>query len=138
MSISAHRTIAPADFAATIHGRTLASWSSRLTTTSSPTFQVFASALARPDVIVVMFGPRITPSGSPPTRSASARRAASTSASARAEEGNAPCRFDSATRRAALTARATLSGINVPAGPSKWMYPSPSVGNSPRTRATSS
>ena len=46
MSISAQRTTAPADFAAAIHGRTFASWSRRLTTISSPTFQVFASARA--------------------------------------------------------------------------------------------
>ena len=44
MSTSAQRTTAPADLAAAIHGRTLASWSSRLTTISSPTFQVLASA----------------------------------------------------------------------------------------------
>ena len=48
-----------------------------------------------------MLGPRITPAGSPPTRSAKARRAASTSASARAEDGNGPRRLDSGTRSAA-------------------------------------
>ncbi len=68
-----------------------------------------------------MLGPRITPAGSPPTRSAKARRAASTSASARAEDGNGPRRLDSGTRSAADTARATPSGISVPAGPSRWM-----------------
>ncbi len=121
MSTSAQRTTAPADFAATSQGRTFASWSSRLTTTSSPTFHVLARARASWYVIVVMFGPRITPPGSPPTRSANARRAASTSASARAEDGNGPCRLDSGTRSVAETARATLSGISVPAGPSRWM-----------------
>jgi hypothetical protein len=68
-----------------------------------------------------MLGPRITPVGSPPTRSANARRAASTSASARADDGKGPFRLDSGTRIAADTARATLSGISVPAGPSRWM-----------------
>ena len=68
-----------------------------------------------------MLGPSTTPAGSPPTRSANARRAASTSASARAEDGNGPRRLDSGTRSAADTARATPSGISVPAGPSRWM-----------------
>ncbi len=45
-STSAQRTSAPARPAAWTHGRTLASWSSRDTTTSSPGRQVSASAAA--------------------------------------------------------------------------------------------
>ena len=46
-SKSIHRTIAPAASAACTHGRTLASWSRRETTTSSPGRQVRASARDR-------------------------------------------------------------------------------------------
>jgi hypothetical protein len=45
-SNSAHRTVAPARSAACVHGRTLASWSSRETITSSPGPQAAASVRA--------------------------------------------------------------------------------------------
>ena len=38
---TAQRTVTPARSAACTHGRTFASWSSRVTTISSPGFQVF-------------------------------------------------------------------------------------------------
>jgi hypothetical protein len=40
-----------------------------------------------------MFGPRMTPSGTPPTRSATARRHSATIASERALAGKAPPRL---------------------------------------------
>jgi len=43
-STSSHRSATPADSAACTHGRTFASWSSRETTTSSPSRHVAAIA----------------------------------------------------------------------------------------------
>src|ERR1700761_6328936 len=48
MSTSAHRTVTPARAAACSQGRTLASWSSRETTISSPGCQVPAKGLGQP------------------------------------------------------------------------------------------
>src|SRR4051794_41094809 len=84
-----------------------------------------------------MLAPKMTPAGAPPTRSATAERAADTMASARPDAGKTPPRLATGIRIACATARATLSGSNVPAGPSVWTKPSASAGNSPRTRATS-
>ena len=71
-------TVAPASRAASAHGVTLASWSSRLTMISSPAFQVRPNARLRASVSVVMFGPKAISSGSGvPSRSASALRARS-------------------------------------------------------------
>src|SRR3954469_929111 len=85
-----------------------------------------------------MLGPRITPAGTPPTRSATAERAAATIASARPEAGKTPPRLAIGMRSAWAMARATLSGTSAPAGPSACTKPSASAGNRPRTRATSS
>ena len=85
-----------------------------------------------------MLGPRTTPFGVPPTRSATAERAPATSCSARAEEGKTPPRLAIGTRIAWDTARSTLSGTSEPAGPSACTNPSDNPGNRPRTRATSS
>src|SRR3954447_1371568 len=84
-----------------------------------------------------MLAPKTTPAGAPPTRSATAERAAATIASARPDAGNTPPRLATGMRMAWATARATLSGSSVPAGPSVWTKPSASAGNRPRTRATS-
>src|SRR3954462_219116 len=84
-----------------------------------------------------MLAPKMTPAGAPPTRSATAERAADTMASARPDAGKTPPRLATGIRIACATARATLSGSSVPAGPSVWTKPSASAGNSPRTRATS-
>ena len=81
-SKSAHRTAAPTASAARTQGRMLASWSSRVTITSSPGPQVAASVRARSKVSAVMLRPKTTPRGSTPSRSAIAARAASTTASA--------------------------------------------------------
>src|SRR3954462_3154586 len=84
-----------------------------------------------------MLAPRMTPAGAPPTRSATADRAADTIASARPDGGKTPPRLATGSRMACATARATLSGSSEPAGPSVCTKPSASAGNSPRTRATS-
>ena len=76
-SKSIHRTVAPAPSAACTHGRTFASWSSLLTTTSSPGAQSLASARARSKVSWVMLRPKTTPPGSPCSRSAMPARAPS-------------------------------------------------------------
>src|SRR5689334_21194416 len=85
-----------------------------------------------------MLAPKMTPAGAPPTRSATAERAADTIASARPDAGKTPPRLATGIRIAWATARATFSGSNVPAGPSVCTKPSASAGNRPRTRATSS
>ena len=72
-SKSTQRTSAPLASAAITQGRTLASWSSRVTTTSSPGSQSLASARARSKVSWVMLRPNTTPSGTPPIRSATCR-----------------------------------------------------------------
>ena len=119
MSTSAQRTVTLARAAAWIHGRTFASWSSRESTISSPGHQVSASAPASRYVRVVMFGPRMTPRASPPTRSATARRQPVTMALARWLAGNAPPAFPIPARAAAVTVSMTASGTCVPAAPSR-------------------
>ncbi|GHF59327.1 hypothetical protein GCM10017566_36070 [Amycolatopsis bartoniae] len=57
--------------------------------------------------------------------------------SARWDAGNAPPGTETGARIAVDTAEATCSGTSIPAGPSKWIQPSPSAGNNPRIRATS-
>ena len=59
------------------HGRMLASWSSRVTTTSSPGPQPAASVRARSKVSAVMLRPNTIPRGSAPSRSAIAGAGAS-------------------------------------------------------------
>ncbi len=115
----AQRTVAPARSAASTQGRTFASWSSRVTTISSPGPQSADSTSASRNVSVVMFGPRMTPSGSPPTRSATARRASVTSSSERALAGNSPPVLPIPVRYAPLIASMTGSGTWVPAAPSR-------------------
>ena len=86
-SKSATRTVAPARSAASRHGRTLASWSSDVTTTSSPGAQVREMASAKWKVSVVMFGPRTTPSGVPPTQVRDRRPGVRDDLAARARRG---------------------------------------------------
>src|SRR6185312_12100044 len=77
------------------------------------------------------------PLGSAPTRSPTARRAASTMAPPRRDAGNTPPGRETGARRADDTAVATCSGTCMPVGPSRCAHPSPSAGTSPRTLATS-
>ena len=93
-SNSAHRTVTPAVCAACTQGRTLASWSSRDTTTSSPVRHVFANVPATVYVNPVALGPNTTPAAVPPTRSATASRAAVTISPDRRAASNAVPRFE--------------------------------------------
>ena len=85
---------------------------------------------ANVQVRVVMFGPRTTPAGTPPTRSATAVRAPETSASVRPDAGKTPPRGATGMRIAAPTACATDSGTSEPAGPVERAR------NRPRERGT--
>ena len=82
-SNGAQRTVAPASSAARTQGRMLASWSSRVTTTSSPADHCLAIARETSNVSWVIDRPKTTPSGEAPSRSATAWRASLTTASAR-------------------------------------------------------
>ena len=66
-----------------------------MTTISSPGSQVFAIAREMSNVSWVMLRPKTTPSGAPPTRSASAVLAASTVSSALRSAGVSRPRFES-------------------------------------------
>src|SRR4051794_19965484 len=136
-SKSAKRTVAPTDSAASTQVRTLASWSSRVTTTSSPGPQSLARVRARSRVSWVMLRPKTMPSGSAPSRSASADRAPTTAASALRSAAVAEPRFASGESKVSCTALATTSGVWVPPGPSKWAAPPRSDGKCARTVATS-
>jgi hypothetical protein len=136
-SKAAHRTVAPAASAARTHGRTLASWSRRETTTSSPGPQSAASVRARSNVSWVALRPKTTPRGSAPSRSATAERAPRTTSSARRSAAVTRPRLAIDEVSVSATARATGSGTCVPPGPSKCAVPDFSAGNWARTAATS-
>ena len=80
--------------AASTHGVMLASWSRRVTTTSSPGRQVLAIARLSANVSVVMFDPKTISFGSvAPSRSAAATRAEPTSSQTERLVANAPPSF---------------------------------------------
>ena len=87
---SAKRTTAPARSAAITHGRTLASWSSRVHTTSSPGASSRQTVAAKRMVSAVMLAPNATPAGSAPSRAATAARAPATSSSVWRAAANSP------------------------------------------------
>ena len=118
-SKSTSRTVAPRSAAASAHGVTLASWSRRVTTTSSPGPQVRASARLTAKVRLVMFWPKTTSSGRPPRKSAIASRAAATTASASRLAPKAPPMLEVPTRRRPAIASITPAGTWVPPGPSR-------------------
>ena len=66
-----------------------------------------------------MFGPRMTPAGSPPVRSATAWRHSAVSAVERRLAGNRPPALPSPDRYAAPIASSTATGTWVPAAPSR-------------------
>jgi hypothetical protein len=66
-----------------------------------------------------MFGPRITPSGSPPVRAATAARHSAVLASDRWLAGKNPSEFPSPAAYAAPMAWITGAGTCVPAAPSR-------------------
>ena len=80
--------------AAVTHGRMLPSWSSRVTTTSSPADHPLASARETSYVSWVIDRPKTTPPASAPSRSATACRAPSTIASARRSAAVTVPRFE--------------------------------------------
>ena len=76
------------------HGDTFASWSSAVTTISSPGLSVRATACASWKLSVVMFAPNAIPSGSAPVNSAAAARPRSITSSDSREVRKAPPRFE--------------------------------------------
>ncbi len=136
-SKSTHRTTAAARSAACTHGRTFASWSSRVTTTSSPGAQVLASALETSYVRAVIDRPWTMPRGCAPRRSAIAVRKSTTHDSARRSAAVTVPRLAMAAVRVAVTAAATTSGTCEPPGPSKWAAPCARAGKWARTALTS-
>ncbi len=133
----AHRTVAPTDSAASTHGRMLASWSSRVTTTSSPAPQPLARARARSKVSWVIDRPNTTPPAGAPSRSATAARAPRVISSARRSASVTEPRLASPAVIAPATASATCRGTCDPPGPSKCATPRARAGKAARTRATS-
>ncbi len=115
-SNSAQRTVAPVRSAYVTHGRTLPSWSSRVTTTSSPGPHDCARVRATWNVSSVMLRPNTMPAGSPFTRSAPARRAPTVMSSALRSAWVVRPRFDSPAMSAPAMAAATTSGVCVPPG----------------------
>src|SRR5215470_12458425 len=72
-----------------------------------------------------MFGPRMTPSAAPPTRSATACRHCAVTAAERMLAGKTPPAFPRPDRWAALIASITDPGTCVPAAPSRVMTAAP-------------
>ena len=136
-SKATHRTVAPAASAASTHGRTLASWSNRETTTSSPGPQPADSVRATMNVSSVAERPNTIPPGSRPSRSPMAARASTTQDSARRSAAVTKPRLATAAVSIPATAAATVSGDCVPPGPSKCAAPSSSAGKWARTASTS-
>src|ERR1700712_3981891 len=133
----AHRTPAPVRSAAITHGRTLASWSSRDTTISSPGRHAPERVRDRSKVSAVMLRPKITPSGSALSRSPTARRHCPTISSAFRSAVVVDPRFASGRNIADRMASATTSGVCEPPGPSKCAAPSCSAGKCARIALTS-
>ena len=117
---SAQRTVAPARSVAITQGRTFASWSSRVTTTSSPGDSVRPTAAESRIVIAVIDGPKATLSGSAPNSRPTAARACSTHSSVAYAAANTPPWLAPRPERIQSSIAAiALSTICVPAGPSR-------------------
>ncbi len=130
---SAKRTVAPARAAASSHGATLASWSSRVHTISSPGRSVRPAAAAKRIVRSVMLGPKTTPCGSAPSSVATLVRVAATSSSVRSAAANRPPWLALwPERMKSAIASIAPSTICVPAGPSSRAQPSRRPGNRSR------
>ena len=125
------------DVPAITQGRMLASWSSRVTTTSSPGPQPWAKVRARSKVICVIERPNTIPPGSAPSRSAIAARAPTVTSSARRSASVTVPRLARPAVRVRATASATDCGVCEPPGPSKWATPRSSAGNWARMRVRS-
>ncbi len=138
-SKSSQRTVAPTDSAAITQGRMFESWSSRLTTTSSPGPHSCDAARVRAMSMVswVIERPKTTPPGSTPSRSPTAARAPRVTASVRRSVSVSVPRWHRPPVIVSATARATEEGTCEPPGPSKWAIPWARAGNCARTRSTS-
>ena len=130
---SAKRTVAWARAAASSHGATLASWSRRVHTISSPGWSVRPAAAAKRIVRSVMLGPNTTPCGSPPSSVPTLVRADATSSSVRAAASNRPPWLALwPERMKSAIASIAASTICVPAGPSSRAQPPRSPGKRSR------
>ena len=133
---SAKRTTAPARSAAISHGRTLASWSRRVHTISSPSASPRAAVAEKRIVSAVIDGPKATPSGAAPSRRPTlARVAATTSSLARACGKCPPSLAVLPERIHSVIASIAASTIWVPPGPSRRAHPSASPGKRSRFTA---
>ena len=113
------RTTSPWSSATRSHGATFASWSSSVTTISSPGCSVRATACASAKFSVVMFGPSAISAGSDAVSSAAASRARPMSAFAATDVANAPPSLAVPARSWSRMASATAAGTWDPAGPSR-------------------
>ena len=130
---SAKRTRAPARSAAISHGRTLASWSRRVQTISSPGRSVRPAAAETAIVSDVMLGPNAIPCASAPSISATAARADSTISTEASACGNAPPSLAVRPERIqSVIASIATSTIWVPPGPSRRAQPSARPGKRSR------
>ncbi len=96
--------------ASSSQGATLPSWSSCVTTTSSPARQSRAAARVSAKFSVVMFAPKATSAGVQPRKSAAVRRDCVTSASVLRLVSYGPLRFAFDSRKYVDTASITSSG----------------------------
>src|SRR5918997_2124530 len=136
--IGAWRTTRSWSAATKSQGEMFASWSSWVTTISSPGRRVRATACASRKLSVVMLAPKAIPSGSAPVKSAAAARPRAITSSESAEVGNAPPRFAFDRSMQAATASSTSRGHCDPPGPSRYAAPLARAGKRSRTAATSS
>ena len=111
-----------------IHGRMLLSWSSRVTTTSSPCRHDLASVRETSKLGCVALRPKTIPDGSAASRSAIARRASQTVRSARCSAAVTKPRLAIAAVSVSCHRCPDHVGDLGAAGPSKCAAPSASAG----------
>ena len=127
-SKSTQRTVIPRSAAAMVHGVMLASWSSLVTTISSPSTHVRDNARLTENVKLVMFWPNAISSGDvAPKRSAIALRAFAATTSVSLLVRNGPPRLLLPDRRYPAIASMTAIGDCVPPGPSRKITAWPST-----------
>ena len=97
--IAATRTFRSRSRASSSHGETLPSWSSCVTTISSPASSSRPTVRLSAKLSVVMFAPKTTSSGEQPRNSPPARRDSSTSSSVRRLVEYGPLTFAFEVRR---------------------------------------
>ena len=97
--IAATRTFSSRSRASSSHGETLPSWSSCVTTISSPASSSRPTVRLSAKLSVVMFAPKTTSSGEQPRNAPPARRDSSTSSSVRRLVEYGPLTFAFEVRR---------------------------------------